>query len=74
MKKRLTFFAWFGFASLVCLMCAGLYLSGVSAADAATLAAQLGLADPEVRLVFLTDLMDTRFDAFGVMRPLTTEE
>lgn len=30
MKKRLTFLAWFGFAALVCLMCAGLYLSGVT--------------------------------------------
>lgn len=51
-----------------------LYLSGVAAADAATLAAQTGLADPEIRLVFLTDLMDTRFDDYGVLRPLPTEE
>lgn len=51
-----------------------LYLSGVAAADAASLAAQTGLADPEVRLVFLTDLMDTRFDDYGVLRPLPIEE
>lgn len=51
-----------------------LYLSGVSAADAASLAAQAGLENPDVRLVFLTDLMDTRFDAYGVLRPLHVEE
>ena len=51
-----------------------LYLSGVSAADAASLAAQTGLENPDVRLVFLTDLMDTRFDAYGVLRPLHVEE
>ena len=51
-----------------------LYLSGVSAADAATLAAQTGLENPDVRLVFLTDLMDTRFDSYGVLRTLHVEE
>ncbi len=48
-----------------------LYLSGVSAADAASLAAQTGLSDPAVRLVFLTDLRDTRFEDYGVLRPLS---
>lgn len=51
-----------------------LYLSGVSAADAATLATQTGLENPDVRLVFLTDLMDTRFDSYGVLRTLHVEE
>jgi len=50
-----------------------LYLTGVSAADAASLATQTGLADPQVRLVFLTDLMDTRFDDYSVLRPLPVD-
>lgn len=51
-----------------------LYLDGVAAAEAASLAAQTGLENPDVRLVFLTDLRDTRFDDYGVLRPLLTEE
>lgn len=51
-----------------------LYLEGVSAAkvdEAAQEAAQnCGLADPDVNLVFVTDVHDTRFDAYGVLRPL----
>jgi len=45
-----------------------LFFQNVAAADAASLAAQSGL--DEERLVFLTDLMDTRFDDYGVLRPL----
>lgn len=51
-----------------------LYFQGIAAADAAMLAAQTGVADPAVKLVFLTDLMDTRFDSYGVLRPLPIEE
>lgn len=40
------------------------------AADAAMLAQQAGLDDPKVRLVFLTQNHDTRFDEYGVLRPL----
>jgi hypothetical protein len=47
-----------------------LYFQGVSAADAASWAAQTGIADTAVKVVFLTELMDTRFDSFGAMRPL----
>ncbi len=47
-----------------------LYLTGAAAIDAATLAAQSGFADPGAQLVFLTELNDTRFDAYSVMRPL----
>ena len=47
-----------------------LYLTGVVAADAALLAQQSGLADPAARLVFLTEIHDTRFDAYSVLRPL----
>lgn len=47
-----------------------LYLTGAAAADAAALAQQTGLADPASRLVFLTEVHDTRFDAYSVLRPL----
>ena len=47
-----------------------LYLTNSSAADAATMAQQTGLEDPAVRLVFLTENHDTRFDAYSVLRPL----
>ena len=47
-----------------------LYMTGVSAAEAATLAQQTGLADPSIRLVFQTNVHDTRFDVYSVLRPL----
>ena len=47
-----------------------LYLTNSSAADAATLAQQTGLENTDVRLVFLTENHDTRFDAYSVLRPL----
>ena len=47
-----------------------LYLEDAAAADAAIIAQQTGLENPEIRLVFLTQIHDTRFDAYGVLRPL----
>ena len=47
-----------------------LYLQNAAASDAASLAAITGFADPKVRLVFLTDLADTRYDAYSVLRPI----
>lgn len=47
-----------------------LYLEGVSAADAASLAGQAGFEDADAHVVFLTDSGDTRFDEFSVLRPL----
>lgn len=47
-----------------------LYLEGAAAADAAAIAQQTGIADPAIRLVFLTEVHDTRFDAYSVLRPL----
>lgn len=47
-----------------------LYLLGTSAAEAKTLAEQSGVADTAVNLVFLTENNDTRFDAYGVLRPI----
>ncbi len=49
-----------------------LYLENAAAADAATVAAQTGLADPAIYLVFLTENHDTRYDAYSVLRPLST--
>ena len=47
-----------------------LYLNSAVAADAAMLAQQSGVADPALRLVFLTENHDTRFEAYSVLRPL----
>lgn len=47
-----------------------LCITDAVAADAAMLAQQTGLDDPKVRLVFLTQIHDTRFDEYGVLRPL----
>ncbi len=47
-----------------------LYISGVEAADVTTIAQQTGITEPELKLVFLTDLHDTRFETYGVIRPL----
>jgi len=47
-----------------------LYVTSAVAADAAMLAQQSGLADPASKLVFLTEVHDTRFDAYSVLRPL----
>ncbi len=47
-----------------------LYLQGVTAAEASSAAQQTGIADPAIRVVFLTEVHDTRFDEFSVLRPL----
>ena len=51
-----------------------LYLSGVNAQDVAARASQVTFENPEARLVFLCDTNDTRFDAYGVLRPLSVSE
>lgn len=47
-----------------------LYVQDAVAAEAANIAQQTGLEDPAVRLVFLTDLHDTRFELYSVLRPV----
>ena len=47
-----------------------LYVENASAKNLATLAAQLTVADPEVNLVFLATTNDTRFNEYGVLRPI----
>lgn len=47
-----------------------LYVKDASAADVQGIALESGFEDPVARLVFLTEIHDTRFDAFSVLRPL----
>ncbi len=53
---------------------ARIYMQDQAASDLKTLAADTGLEDPAVKLVFLTDVNDTRFDEYGVLRPLTAAQ
>ncbi len=46
-----------------------LYLNNVAASEAAGIVEETNISDPASRLVFLTELMDTRFDEFSVLRP-----
>lgn len=48
------------------------YIEGVSASQAKSIAAESGMADPTVYLVFLTEAKDTRYDEYGVLRPITS--
>ena len=48
-----------------------LYITGKDAAEAASVAANSGVEDPAINLVFLTELHDTRFNVYSVMRPLS---
>lgn len=48
-----------------------LYITGKDAAEAAGVAESSGVADPAINLVFLTELHDTRFNVYSVMRPLS---
>lgn len=47
-----------------------IYLEDVAAADIPDVTASLTLDDPAAQLVFLTDLMDTRYEEYSVLRPL----
>lgn len=47
-----------------------LYFADVAAANAASTAAATGIAETDKRIVFLTNLMDTRYDPYSVLRPL----
>ena len=46
------------------------YLTDAVAAQAAAAAAQTGVEDPAIQVVFLTENHDTRFNEFSVLRPL----
>ena len=47
-----------------------LYLDGVDASMAQSVASGLTIPDAKINLVYLTEVNDTRFDAFSVLRPL----
>lgn len=47
-----------------------LYLEGVDPAQADSTAQKVSGSDPATQVVFLTASRDTRFDAYGVLRPL----
>ena len=51
-----------------------MYLSDVEAQNVGAVVAQSGLENPEIRIVFLSETNDTRYDAYGVMRPLSASE
>lgn len=48
-----------------------LYLEGISATGAAGAAGQTGLENPEAKVVFITQVHDTRFDSYSVLRPIS---
>ena len=45
-----------------------MFLSGVPARDVEITAAQAAITDPQIRLVFVADSKDTRYDTYGVVR------
>ena len=47
-----------------------LYMENITADEIYDIEEQVMMADPEKRLVFLTDSNDTRYQQFGVLRPL----
>ena len=47
-----------------------MYLSGVPARDVEITGAKATFTDPQIRLVFIADSMDTRFDIYSVLRTL----
>lgn len=49
-----------------------LYRDDVEASMAQEVAASLDISSMQINLVYLTEAMDTRFDVFGVLRPLNT--
>ena len=48
-----------------------LYLDGVDAAMVQSVAGSLKVPDSQINLVYLTEVYDTRFDVFSVLRPLS---
>lgn len=47
-----------------------IYLENVDAASVDDAAADFGFTDPAIRLVFLSDSNDTRYDEYSILRPL----
>lgn len=51
-----------------------LYMENQSASEIKALSAETVFSDTAVKLVFITDLNDTRFDDYSVLRPLNTAQ
>lgn len=49
-----------------------LYLVNVAASEAKTWADAMGMEDPEIRIVFVTELGDTRYNDYSVLRPIAS--
>ena len=47
-----------------------LYANGVAAAEIPAFLSSLNLTEPASQMVFVTDSTDTRFDRYGILRPL----
>lgn len=47
-----------------------LYMENVAAENVSLMAEQAGMTDPEIRMVFLANNNDNRYDDYGVLRPL----
>ena len=47
-----------------------IYLENVAAADIQQAASAITLENPSAQIVFLTDTLDTRYEAYSVLRPL----
>ena len=51
-----------------------MYMDGISAAEAEEYADKFGFENSQARILFLTENHDTRFDAYSVLRPISTVE
>ena len=47
-----------------------LYLQNIPAKNVGLAASQVTITDPDIRLVFIADTNDTRYDDYGVIRPI----
>ncbi len=47
-----------------------IYLENINASNVGAKASQVTNLDPQIRLVFLSENNDTRYDAYGVLRPI----
>lgn len=51
-----------------------MYLENVTPSNVSLSAAQATISEADIRLVFLADTNDTRYDAYGVLRPLESPD
>ena len=51
-----------------------MYLENVSAENVGSRVSMVSMEDPQIRLVFVAETNDTRYDAYGVLRPIDSAE